>query len=206
MAYYRELAVLMPVVAGTPAAGSSTGSWPTGVRSGSRGATPTQEDQHVNGTRPTSPLADDRPVRQDKKRLSLAFLTKSVTGGDSDKPRASQDTSSRAPAPASEDTHDTQSIATTTRSRSKETSRSRLSLSFLRPSSPLEALPSFNSADHANGGPEKKRAASKSGRSDISDTSRKGSVKKRLSFMSIGKKSSEHSTKGRQTQSALVEE
>jgi dedicator of cytokinesis protein 3 len=206
MAYYRELAVLMPVVAGTPAAGSSTGSWPTGVRSGSRGATPTQEDQHVNGTRPTSLLADDRPVRQDKKRLSLAFLTKGVTGGDSDKPRASQDTSSRAPAPASEDTHDTQSIATTTRSRSKETSRSRLSLSFLRPSSPLEALPSFNSADHANGGPDKKRAASKSGRSDISDTSRKGSVKKRLSFMSIGKKSSEHSAKGRQTQSALVEE
>lgn len=140
--------------------------------------------------------------------MSLAFLTKGVITGESDKENKEKE-QSIAPPPA-EDQHDTESITTSTRSRSKETNRSRLSLSFLRPSSPLEALPDFNSSENicnmSRATSQKSRPeTSRSEKSEKYETSRKGSVKKRLSFMGISKKSSKNSVRGRH-EDVLVEE
>lgn len=200
-AFYRELSVLMPPNM-PPAVRSPTGSWLAGATSRSQVASPTPEDAPVNGTRVTSPMPDGRASRQDKKRLSLAFLTKGVLMGDADKEK---DSKFEKPS-----TDDDASVAASTRSHSKEISRNRLSLSFLNhtPSSPQpEALPSFPAKKASASGqsesslqrtPSHKRPeTSKSVKSDKSLTSRTGSVKKRLSFMNISKKSSKNSVRGR---------
>ncbi|KAH7392512.1 hypothetical protein BKA66DRAFT_607037 [Pyrenochaeta sp. MPI-SDFR-AT-0127] len=210
-AFYRELSVLMPPNM-PPAVRSPTGSWLAGATSRSQVASPTPEDAPVNGTRITSPVPDGRASRQDKKRLSLAFLTKGVLVGDADREK---DSKSEKP-----NNDDNVSVAASTRSHSKEINRNRLSLSFLNhtPSSPQpEALPSFpakakevnvsnQSQSSLHRTPSHKRPeTSKSVKSDKSLASRTDSVKKRLSFMNISKKSSKSSVKGR-VDDTLVEE
>ena len=189
-----------------PALRSPTGSWLAAATSRSQIASPTPDDHQPNGTRVTSPVPNGRPARQDKKRLSLAFLTKGVLMGDADRDKEAKGEKQ------SIDDYETSSASASTRSPSKETSRNRLSLSFLHtnpatPNSPApEALPAFSAPSnvgHSNlsqsslgrtNSQNKRPETSKSGKSE---SSRKGSVKKRLSFMNISKKSSKSSVRGR---------
>jgi len=159
----------------------------------------------------TSPQPNGRPARQDKKRLSLAFLTKGVLMGEPDKDKDVK--------PAEDDNNDASSISTSTRSPSKEVSRHRLSLSFLNhattpvtPGSPApEALPAFQNMSQTSLGrtpsttkrPE--TGGSKSLKSESSGGNLKGSMKKRLSFMTMGKKRSRSSVRPKQ-QDTLMEE
>ena len=184
---------------------SPTGSWLAAAAPRSQIASPTPDNQQPNGDRVTSPAPHGRPARQDKKRLSLAFLTKGVLDKDKD---------AKPDKPSMED-NDVSSISTSTRSASKEISRHRLSLSFLHqapatPNSPApEALPAFSAANntsHSNlsqsslgrtPSKSKRPETSKSGKSGKSETSRTGSVKKRLSFMNMSKKSSKSSVRGK---------
>ncbi|EAT85067.2 hypothetical protein SNOG_07601 [Parastagonospora nodorum SN15] len=156
-------------------------------------------------------------ARQDKKRLSLAFLTKGVLMGESDKDKDKD--KDKDVKPADDDNNDASSISTSTRSPSKEVSRHRLSLSFLNhattpvtPSSPApEALPAFQNMSQTSLGrtpsttkrPE--TGGSKSLKSESSGGNMKGSMKKRLSFMTIGKKRSRSSVRPKQ-QDTLMEE
>lgn len=209
MSFHRELAHLAPPNA-LQQTRSPTSSWLAAATSRSHVTSPTPEDQQVNGSRVTSPTPDGRPARQDKRRMSLAFLTKGVITGESQTEKDSgRDELTALPQPA-DDTEST-TASTHSRSRSKDTNRTRLSLSFLRPSSPLEALPDFASSENVSG---MSRAASQKSRPETSKsdrsgdgTARKGSVKKRLSFMSISKKSSKNSVGGRgRVDDVLVEE
>jgi dedicator of cytokinesis protein 3 len=174
------------------------------------------DDHQLNGTRVTSPVPNGRPARQDKKRLSLAFLTKGVLLGENDKDK---DKDSKADKQSLDD-QDAASISTSTRSASKEVSRHRLSLSFLHttpatPNSPApEALPAFqtpNNGSHSNlsqsslGRTPSRGKRPETSKSIKSESSMKGSVKKRLSFMNITKKSSKNSVRSRQ-QETLMEE
>ncbi|KAF2829927.1 hypothetical protein CC86DRAFT_317299 [Ophiobolus disseminans] len=204
-AFYRELAILTPLNM-APAMRSPTGSWLAAATSRSQIASPTPEDSQQNGARVTSPVPNGRPARQDKKRLSLAFLTKGVLMGESEKDKESKADKQ------SIDDYDTSSTSESTRSASKEISRNRLSLSFLHtnpttPNSPApEALPAFTASNKASdsnlsqssaaraSSHSKRPETSKSGKSE---SSMKGSVKKRLSFMNITKKSSKSSVRGR---------
>lgn len=209
LSFERELAILAPPIAPPPTR-SPTSSWIAAATSRSQIASPTPDDDQVNGNRVTSPTPDGRPARQDKKRMSLAFLTKGVMTGETqaDKEHKKEEITAL---PQRADDADSTTASTHSRSRSKDTTRTRLSLSFLRPSSPLEALPDFTSSENING---MSRAASQRSRPDTSKseksaegTSRKGSVKKRLSFMSISKKSSKNSVAGRgRRNDVLVEE
>lgn len=190
---------------------SPNGSWIATTASRSHLASPTPDEAQTNGTRVTSPQPNGRPARQDKKRLSLAFLTKGVLMGEPDKDKDVK--------PAEDDNNDASSISTSTRSPSKEVSRHRLSLSFLNhattpvtPGSPApEALPAFQNMSQTSLGrtpstskrPE--TGGSKSLKSESSGGNLKGSMKKRLSFMTIGKKRSRSSVRPKQ-QDTLVEE
>ena len=199
-----------------PQTRSPTGSWLVAATSRSQVASPTPSDQPANGHKASASVSDSRPARQDKKRMSLAFLTKGVITGDSqsDKENRKDEALTALPPHQQQRADDAASTTASThsRSRSKDTSRSRLSLSFLRPSSPLEALPDFASSENVSA---TSRAASqksrpetgKSEKSTDGGASRKGSVKKRLSFMSISKKRSESSVQGRgRMGEVLVEE
>lgn len=159
-------------------------------------------DEPVNGTRGASPVPNGRRARQDKNRLSLAFLTKGVLTSEGDKAAKEQERK-----PSIDAVHEVGSETSSVHSRSresKEQTRSRLSLNFLSPSSPLEALPNFalptNGNDTSNGSASHSSShvnRPETGRSDGSDVQRKGSMKKRLSFMHISKKSSKNSVKSR---------
>ncbi|KAF2994922.1 hypothetical protein E8E13_000878 [Curvularia kusanoi] len=209
-----ELAILAPPVA-PPQTRSPTGSWLVAATTRSQVASPTPDDQQVNGHKASPSLSESRSARQDKKRMSLAFLTKGVITGDSQSDKENKKEEITALPQRADDAEST-SASTHSRSRSKDTSRTRLSLSFLRPTSPLEALPDFASSENVSA---MSRAASQksrpeTGKSEKSNeggrstsTSRKGSVKKRLSFMSITKKSSKNSVAGRgRVNDVLVEE
>ncbi|KAF1360069.1 hypothetical protein EJ07DRAFT_155534 [Lizonia empirigonia] len=209
VSFHRELAILAPSNAPQQTR-SPTGSWLAAATSRSQFASPTPDDQHVNGARVTSPTPDGRSTRQDKKRLSLAFLTKGVITGESQSDKENRRDDLTALPQRADDTEST-TASTHSRSHSKDTNRTRLSLSFLRPSSPLEALPNFASSENVSG---MSRAASQKSRPETSKSeksndgaTRKGSVKKRLSFMSISKKSSKNSVGGRgRVGDVLVEE
>lgn len=144
--------------------------------------------------------------------MSLAFLTKGVLTGESqsDKERKEEITALPQRADGVDDAH-SMTASSHSRSRSKDTNRTRLSLSFLRPTSPLEALPDFASSENVHAGGVS-RAASQRSRPDTSQsgksdgTGRKGSVKKRLSFMSVRKKRSESSVQRSRVGEGIVEE
>ncbi|KAF1925392.1 uncharacterized protein M421DRAFT_69871 [Didymella exigua CBS 183.55] len=207
--FHRELAILAPPYA-PPQTRSPTDSWLAAATSRSQVASPTPDEQQVNGNRVTSPTPDGRAARQDKKRMSLAFLTKGVITGESPPDQESRKEGITALPQRADDAEST-TASTHSRSRSKDTNRTRLSLSFLRPTSPLEALPDFASSENVSG---ISRAASQKSRPDTSrsekssdGTARKSSVKRRLSFMSITKKSSKNSVAGRgRRDDVLVEE
>lgn len=194
-----------------PAMRSPSGSWPAATNR-SQLASPTPDDTQVNGTRVASPTTNGRPSRQDKKRLSLAFLTKEFLTSEPEKDKDAKADNNR------QLTDNDTSASASTRSHSKGDSKHRLSLNFMNPtpSSPQpEALPSFptNTVNHSNQSqgslhrtPSQKRPETiKSMKSDKSLASRTGSVKKRLSFMNITKKSSKNSVRGR-FDDTLVEE
>lgn len=203
-AFYRELSILTPLNM-APAIRSPTGSWLAAATSRSHIASPIPDDQ-VNGNRVASPVPNGKPARQDKKRLSLAFLTKGVLMGEPEKEK--EDKTDK----QSVEDYDTSETSETTRSASKEHSRNRLSLSFLHanlatPASPApEALPAITASHKASDSnlsqASQARASSQNRRPETSksgksDSSMKGSVKKRLSFMNISKKSSKSSVRGR---------
>ncbi|EDU48976.1 conserved hypothetical protein [Pyrenophora tritici-repentis Pt-1C-BFP] len=211
-AFYRELATLLPPNM-APTMVSGTGSNGAMGVSRSRIASPTPDESTLNGDRVMSPGANGRASRQDKKRLSLAFLTKEFLMGEAEREKEKEKEAKAEKQMADDDTMTTLS----SRSRSKEThSRNRLSLSFLNhtPSSPQpEALPSFPSNGHLNRSEgslqrelsQKRPETVKSQKSDKSLTSRTDSMKKRLSFMHISKKSSKTSVRGR-VDDTLMEE
>ncbi|KZM21316.1 guanyl-nucleotide exchange factor [Ascochyta rabiei] len=208
--FHRELAILAPPNA-PPQSHSPTGSWLAAATSRPQGISPTPDDQQANGIRVASPIPNDRAARQDKTRMSLAFLTKGVITGESHSDKEDRREDLTAPTHGSADDSESTTTSSHSRSRSKDTNRTRLSLSFLRPSSPLEALPDFASSENVGG---MSRAASQKSRPETSKsekssdgTARKGSVKKRLSFMSISKKSSKSSVRARgRVDDVLVEE
>jgi dedicator of cytokinesis protein 3 len=119
------------------------------------------------------------------------------------------------------DDNDTSSISTSTGSASNETSRKRVSLGLLHPgpgtsmSPPPEALPAFQRPPVSQSNVSqtsiqrqlsgRRPETSKSVKSGKSETSRTESVKKRLSFMNISKKSSKSSVRGR-AHDTLIEE
>jgi dedicator of cytokinesis protein 3 len=150
-----------------------------------------------------SPVVETRPVRQDKKRLSLSFFSKGDAAPDKERKPDRQ---------TADDNVETESMTASSRSRSKDTAKNRLS--FLGATSPPpEALPAFppsdgNSLAHSRGQSiDGRPLTSKSGKSEKSE-GRKGtasSVKKRLSLMGIGKKSSKSSVRSR-VDNTLVEE
>lgn len=189
----------MPVILPQPIR-SPTGSWLAAATSPSRVASPVSNPiPQVNGTRVSSPVSEARPARQDKKRLSLAFFSKS---GSTDE--APPEKERKAEKPTKEEHPDAASTTASSRSRSKDTTKNRLSLSFLAPTSPTpEALPHFPSqqslkqANNRGQSIDSRPETSKSGKSEKSDHHRKGSVKKRLSILNIGKKSSKSSVRGR---------
>jgi dedicator of cytokinesis protein 3 len=214
VAFYRELSILTPLNM-APAMRSPTSSWVAASRS--HLASPTPDDQ-LNGTRVTSPQPNGNP-RQDKKRLSLAFLTKGVLMGESEKEKEGRVEEEP------EDNHDDASITTSTRSPSKELSRHRLSLSFLHNTGPAtpglpapEALPVYQGMSQSQSqsqtslgrtpstGKRPDTGGNKSMKSESSSVNLKGSMKKRLSFMNMSKKSSKNSVRGNKQQETLVEE
>jgi dedicator of cytokinesis protein 3 len=189
---------------------SPTGSWLAAASSRSQIASPTPDDTQINGDRGAFPIPNGRASQHDKKRLSLAFLTKEFLMGE---PEKEKETKAEKP-PVDDDA----STTVSSRSRSKDThSRNRLSLNFLNHttsgSSQPEALPSFpphalsnHSESTLQRNPSQKRPETiKSQKSDKSLGSRTGSMKKRLSFMNISKKSSKSSVRGR-VDDTLVEE
>jgi dedicator of cytokinesis protein 3 len=194
---------------------SPTGSWIATAASRSHIASPTPGDPQPDGAQATSPVPNGRPARQDKKRLSLAFLTKGVLMGDADKPNHDQTDKH------SIDDQDAASVSDSARSPSKEISRHRLSLSFLHtapvtPNSPApEALPAFSKSQNVSqsnlsqaslGRTPSQSTRPETSKSVKSESSKKGSsMKKRLSFMNISKKSSKNSVRGKQ-QDSLAEE
>ena len=195
-----------------PTMRSPTDSHSGAAKSRSRVASPTNDAKQVNGDRIASPVQNGRSSRQDKKRHSLAFLTKEFLMGESEKEKDKEETKVEKAA-----TDDDASTTVSSRSRSKEPhSLNRLSLSFLNqvPNSPQpEALPSFPSRGQSNASDSSLQQQSsgqrpetvQSQKSDKSLSSRTGSVKKRLSFMNISKKSSKSSVRGR-VDDTLVEE
>ncbi|KAL5118226.1 Deoxycytidine kinase 1 [Pleosporales sp. CAS-2024a] len=208
-AFYRELSVLTPLNM-APMIRSPSGSWSATATSRSRLVSPIPDNDQPNGTRVTSPPPNGRPAQQDKKRLSLAFLTKGALVGASEKDKDDK---------AAADENDASSIATSTRSASKEVSRRRLSLNFLNHNtnpatlgSPApEALPAYSNMSQTSlgGTPStSKRPETGGSKSSKHENSGhlKGSVKKRLSFMTIGKKNSKTSVKERGVQDTLMEE
>jgi dedicator of cytokinesis protein 3 len=212
VAFFQELSILTPLNM-APAMLSPTDSWVAAVTARSL-ASPTPDDYQMNGSRVNSPMPNGRPARQDKKRLSLAFLTKGVLMGEPDKEKESKADKQ------SMDEYESSS-ASSTRSVSKDAGRNRLSLSFLHannpatPNSPApEALPAFTASNNASqsnisqtslGRTASQSKRSETGKSGKSDGSMRGSVKKRLSFMNISKKSSKSSVRGR-APDTLVEE
>jgi dedicator of cytokinesis protein 3 len=135
--------------------------------------------------------------------------------GDADKPNHDQTDKH------SIDDQDAASVSDSARSPSKEISRHRLSLSFLHtapvtPNSPApEALPAFSKSQNVSqsnlsqaslGRTPSQSTRPETSKSVKSESSKKGSsMKKRLSFMNISKKSSKNSVRGKQ-QDSLAEE
>jgi dedicator of cytokinesis protein 3 len=187
-------------------------SWMAAATSRSYITSPTPDDHQPNGTRVTPPVPNGKPARQDKKRLSLAFLTKGVLTGETDKESKADKQSA--------DDYDASSISTSSGSANKEVTRHRLSLSFLHatpasPNSPApEALPTFSASGNVSqsnlsqsslGRTPSQSKRPETSKSIKSESSKKGGMKKRLSFMNISKKSSKSSVKGKQ-QDTLMEE
>ncbi|KAF2190578.1 hypothetical protein K469DRAFT_623793 [Zopfia rhizophila CBS 207.26] len=174
---------------------SPTGSWLAAATSPLVTSPASGPPTQVNGTKVTSPTSDGRPARQDKKRLSLAFFK----GGSTSEAQLERKPDKQ---PAEEQV-DAVSTTASSRSRSKDNNKHRLS--FLNPSSTSESMPAPPSQSSSqpsltqtqSRSSDARPDTSKSGRSEKSDNQRKGSVRKRLSILNIGKKSSKSSVKGR---------
>ncbi|PVI07271.1 hypothetical protein DM02DRAFT_357910 [Periconia macrospinosa] len=209
-AFSQELAHLAPAV--VPASTRSpTGSWLAAATAPSRNGSPINHSPQLNGgPRVNSPISEPRPTHQDKKRMSLSFFNKPSTD-DTPKPEKEKERKSRKQ--TSEDhPRDDASTTTSSRSRSKETVKNRLSLSLLNSAtSPVpEALPSFphSASQHSlalaqsrgqsiDGRPQTGKSTKSVKSEKTSHQSMGSSMKKRLSFMSMGKKKSKTSFKGR---------
>jgi hypothetical protein len=211
----------MPVNIG-PTMRSPTDSWlPTSVTSQLRDSPTFITPNQANGTRVRSATStSDRPVRHQKRR-SLAFFKGSATEISETKPTKAELKTERAA--TAEELLDAESTTTSSRSRSKDRNRaSRLSLSFLAPiSPPIEALPAYpvqeardKSGSRSRSGSQSRSQSidsrpetSKSIKSEISEHKKKGgSVRKRLSLLNVGKKSSKSSVRGRGMDDTLTEE
>lgn len=189
----------MPPTQG-PLARSPTGSWVIAASPPSLVTSPASGPNYpATGTRVVSPTPDGRPARQDKKRLSLAFFK----GGNTSEPQEQ-----RKPASEQTEERDSSSHAPSSRSRSKENSKNRLS--WLNPAPTTEPMPppiksqtpsqqnSSYSGTPRSQSVDTRPDTSKSGRSEEQGVAAKiGSVRKRLSILQIGKKSSKSSVKSR---------
>jgi hypothetical protein len=209
IAYHRELASLVPAKP-VPIVRSPAGSWMAASHTTPHAkSAPAPMSDHTNDAKVASRPMEGRPARQDKRRLSLAFFK----GGAASEVLPER----KAERAHGEPQSDAMSTPPSTRSRSRDNSKSgpRLSLSFLGPGSPApDALPRFptepsshspRQAHRRSQSTDRRPPTSKSGKSEKSDHQRKGSVRKRLSMLNIGKKSSKSSVKGRVT-GTLAEE
>ncbi|KAF1962944.1 hypothetical protein CC80DRAFT_434283 [Byssothecium circinans] len=218
LAFGDELAHLAPPIL-PPVTRSPTGSWLVAATSPSRVASPTPNPTpHVNGTRVNSPVSEPRPTRQDKKRLSLGIFGKANTteGATAPKEDKEKEKERKSHKQTTDETLDAASTTASSRSRSKDPPKHRLSLSFLPTSPPPEALPHFPTQTPSQHSLPQSRGQSIDGRPQTSksmkseksssQTSMGSSMKKRLSFMSMGKKKSKNSFKGRGVDDTLEEE
>ena len=209
----------MPVNIG-PIMRSPTNSWlPTSVTSPLIGSPTFVTPNQANGTRMRSPTStSEQPIRH-QKRLSLAFFKGSATEISDTKPTKAAHKAEKAI--TAEELLDAESTTTSSRSRSKDRSRAnRLSLNFLAPiSPPVEALPAFpvqqvrdksgsrSRSESRSQSIDSRPETSKSMTSESSEHKKKGSsVRKRLSLLHIGKKSSKTSVRGRGMNDTLMEE
>lgn len=193
----------MPVPAVQPARSPTLS--PSRVLSPSPHSTP-----KTNGTRTHTPATDVRPVRQDKKRMSLSFF-----GIGAPTTEGASQPSIKDASPPEPDNIDATSTTATSRSHSKDRSnQNRLSRGPPVPTSPvLEALPHFQapppSSSPRNLSKVRSRASSRgqsvdgrptTGKSEKSEGGKSrssNSMKKRLSNLYLGKKSSKGSVRGR---------
>jgi len=205
---------------------SPTGSWivsaPSVTLVPSPAAAPTIQ---TNGTRVASPPPNGRVARQDKKRLSLSFF-KSNTAAE---PQELQ----KPAAHSAEVEIDAVSTAASSRSRSKDTGKHRLS--FLNSGGGPEAVPAPPlappppavpvqqqvakqkqqvfvsekgrvSLDVEASRPKTSKSETNEDQRSLGGSSRKGSVRKRLSLLHIGKKGGKGSGKRSGGVDTLVEE
>ncbi|ORY11651.1 hypothetical protein BCR34DRAFT_483858 [Clohesyomyces aquaticus] len=200
-AYAQELATLTPVNPGQMLR-SPTGSWLVNATSPTRSIVTSPISataNQVNGTRVVSPPPEGRPARQDKKRLSLAFFK----GGSTTEPQADKKAEKQAP---EEQSDAVSTSASSRRSRSKDNNKHRLSWLNHASPDPVPVPPRSQSISQTSltqsqsqrsQSTDARPETSKSGKSDKSDHQKKGSMRKRLSILNIGKKSSKTSVKSR---------
>ncbi|KAF2639154.1 hypothetical protein P280DRAFT_402803 [Massarina eburnea CBS 473.64] len=211
IAFGDELAHLTPVIL-PPVTRSPTGSWLVAATA-SRGASPIPNpNPNVNGTRATSSISST------KKRRSLGFFSKAAPADGTAAAQKEKDKEAKPRKQGLDEIFDAASVITASRSLSKDDStKNRLSLATL-PTSPLpEALPSYPShmyrqnslpTSHSRGqSVESRPLTAKSVKSEKSTHSSMGSsMKKRLSFMSMGKKKSKPGFQGSGVDDTLEEE
>jgi dedicator of cytokinesis protein 3 len=165
-----------------------------------------------------SPVPEQRKARSEKKRASLGFFGKIPTDGTATPVKEKED---KAPKPFANKPLDAVSSAASSRSHSKDATENRLSFSFATHVSPTpEALPPFPSQTPSQLSLTRTQShrqsfdsrpptgkSMKSDKSVPTQTQSMGSsMMKRLSFMSIGKKKSKNSFKGRGFDDTLAEE
>ncbi|KAF2749235.1 hypothetical protein M011DRAFT_466356 [Sporormia fimetaria CBS 119925] len=194
-AYGRELAVLAQPQ-GAPNQPSGAESSAVGVASPPQIPSPLgRSGSQLSGSRLRSPTLDSRAARENKKRLSLAFFKGTGTTETSAETKPRKSTSEPRP-----------SDAVSSHSQPVEHPKaSRLSLSFLATSGSLgDSLQQFTNPDKSeekkprrSQSTERRPPTSKSGKSEETkgDNIRKGSVRKRLSMLTLGKKTSKNSVK-----------
>ena len=153
-------------------------------------------------------------TRQEKKRLSLGIFGKTNPMESTTVLKEEKEKERKSRKQTTEELLETASTTASSRSRSKEAPKNRLSINLLPMSPPPEALPHFPkempsqaslTQTNSRGQSVDGRPTSKSGKS-TPHTSMGSSVKKRLSFMSMGKKKSKNGFKARGVDDTLEEE
>ncbi len=197
------MASLVPVTISRPMR-SPTGSWLAAATSPARVASPVPNSAPpINGTKGTPLPSETRRARQDKKKLSLAFFR-----GD-----AALDKYQKHDKQAPEDPVDSASATASSRSLSKD--RGKNGPTSPPPPSSIEALPRIRheASQHSLARSQShgqsidgRPMTGKSGRSEKSEHQKTAnSMRKRLSLLKIGKKSSRSSVKSH-AGNTLVEE
>ncbi|KAF2460451.1 hypothetical protein BDY21DRAFT_369462 [Lineolata rhizophorae] len=186
IAFAPELASMAPPPLGHLSKSPST-SWFVNSPTPPKAPSPVPAPSHIRETSVGQSNSDGRPVRHEKNRMSLTFLKRG----------SFMERESRKESRPSVDHDDGNS----SRSRSKDAGRKRLS--FL-PSN-AEGMISRQSSVTRSHSTDERPDTGKTDLSSSQTVDRVGSVKKRLSLLNIGKKSSKNSVKGRMGESVAEE-